>query len=60
MEVKASASPSATDAVHLNWLADRVGDRFLGGLVLHSGESTFDLGNGVWAAPISSLWSACR
>ncbi len=60
VEVKASASPSATDAVHLNWLADRVGDRFLGGLVLHSGESTFDLGNRVWAAPISSLWSACR
>lgn len=60
VEVKASASPSATDAVHLNWLADRVGDRFLGGLVLHSGESTFDLGDGVWAAPISSLWSACR
>lgn len=57
VEVKASAAPSATDAAHLHWLAERVDDRFLGGLVLHTGPSTFELGSGVWAAPISSLWS---
>ena len=41
-------------------LAENIGDRFLGGLVIHTGPSTFDLGNGVWAAPISSLWSESR
>lgn len=60
VEVKASAAPSATDAAHLAWLADRIGDRFLGGLVLHTGPSTFELLDRVWATPIASLWSASR
>jgi hypothetical protein len=29
-------------------------------MVLHTGPSTFELGKGVWAAPISSLWSESR
>jgi len=60
VEVKATAAPSAKDAAHVKWLAEKIGDRFLGGLVLHTGPSTFDLGNGVWAVPISSLWSQSR
>ena len=60
VEVKATAAPSAKDAAHVKWLAEIIGDRFLGGLVLHTGPSTFDLGNGVWAAPISSLWNQSR
>lgn len=60
VEVKATAAPSAKDAAHLTWLAEKIGDRLLGGLVLHTGPSTFELGKGVWAAPISSLWSESR
>ena len=60
VEVKATAAPSAKDAAHVKWLAEKIGDRFLGGLVLHAGPSTFELGNGVWAVPISSLWSQSR
>lgn len=60
VEVKATAAPSAKDAAHLTWLAEKIGDRILGGMVLHTGPSTFELGKGVWAAPISSLWSESR
>jgi hypothetical protein len=60
VEVKATAAPSAKDAAHLAWLAEKIGDRLLGGMVLHTGPSTFELGKGVWAAPISSLWSESR
>ena len=56
-EIKATASPTADDAKHLAWLRDEAGDRFLAGIVLHTGAATIRLGTGIWALPICSLWS---
>lgn len=36
-EIKAGGGPGAEDAKHLCWLRDQLGDRFIGGAVLHSG-----------------------
>lgn len=57
IEVKASASPTGTDARHLVGLRDRLGDTFLAGIVLHTGPRTFALGERITAAPISTLWA---
>lgn len=57
IEVKASAAPREADARHLAWLRDRMGKRFVGGVVLHTGPRVYTLGDRLLAAPISSLWS---
>jgi predicted AAA+ superfamily ATPase len=36
VEVKATAAPSASDARHLAWLRDEIGERFVAGIVLHT------------------------
>ena len=56
-EVKASAAPNRSDAAHLEWLRERLGDRFVAGLVLHTGPSAFSLSDRVAAVPIASLWT---
>jgi predicted AAA+ superfamily ATPase len=57
IEVKASSGPSANDAKHLQWLHDELGDRFIGGVVLHSGPRIYPLAELIVAAPICSLWA---
>jgi predicted AAA+ superfamily ATPase len=57
IEVKASAAPRADAAHHLRWLRDELGDRFLAGIVLHTGPHVYRLGERIHAAPIGSLWS---
>lgn len=57
LEVKAAAAPSSDSARHLHWLADRLGDRFLGGFVLHTGPRAFPLSDRVAAVPICALWA---
>lgn len=56
IEIKATASPSASDARHLAWLRDRIGPRFLAGAVLHTGPRPFALSERIYALPICSLW----
>jgi predicted AAA+ superfamily ATPase len=56
IEIKAGAAPTAADARHLRWLREELGDRFVTGVVLHTGPRVYELGDGVIAAPISSLW----
>lgn len=56
IEVKATAAPSPGDAVHLAYLRDALGDRFLGGAVLHTGPRAFVLGERICALPICALW----
>lgn len=58
IDVKAGVNPTPRDARHLAWLRDRFGDRLDASLVMHRGEATFQLVDGVWAVPISSLWSS--
>jgi len=56
IEVKAGASPTASDARHLAWLRDELGGRFAAGVVLHTGPRVFRLGERIVAAPICALW----
>lgn len=56
MEIKASSSPRATDARHIEWLRDELGDRFVCGVVFHTGPRIFDLGDRIVAAPIAAIW----
>jgi predicted AAA+ superfamily ATPase len=56
IEIKATSVPRSTDARHLFWLAEQLGDRFAGGVVFHTGPELIELGPGVLALPICSLW----
>jgi predicted AAA+ superfamily ATPase len=57
IEVKASAAPGRGDAAHLAWFRDKVGTRFVGGVVLHTGSRTYALSERIVAAPICTLWA---
>lgn len=57
IEIKAAAAPGAAAAKHLSWLRDSLGDRFLAGVVLHTGPRVYSLGEKILAAPISTLWA---
>jgi hypothetical protein len=57
VEVKATATPTASHAKHLAFLRDRTGDRFRCGLLLHTGSQRIALGDRLFAVPISSLWA---
>jgi predicted AAA+ superfamily ATPase len=57
IEIKAKAAPKADDAKHLAWLRDELGDRFVAGVVLHTGPRVFALGEKVTAVPISAIWA---
>jgi predicted AAA+ superfamily ATPase len=56
-EVKAGGGPNRSDAKHLEWLRDELGDRFIGGAVLHSGPRLYPLSERIVAVPICSLWA---
>lgn len=58
IEVKAAAAPGAREARHLTWLRDQLGERFVGGVVLHTGPRVFEIDDRITAAPISSIWTA--
>lgn len=57
IEVKASAAPRADAARHLIWLRDQLGDRFVRGVVLHTGPRAYEIDKGILAAPIATLWA---
>ena len=56
IEIKSSAAPTRGDARHLEWLRERLGDRFLAGAVLHTGPRPFRLSERIFALPIASIW----
>jgi predicted AAA+ superfamily ATPase len=56
VEVKASATVKASDLRGLRKLAALAGDQFKLGVLLYDGAETLPLGDGIWAAPLSSLW----
>ncbi len=60
IEVKASAAPRAEDARHLGWLRDQLGERFVRGVVLHTGPRAYEIDDRILAAPIATLWSPAR
>ena len=57
VEVKASATVTASDARHLAWLRDETGDAFAAGIVLHTGPYVFPVSDRIIAAPVSALWA---
>ncbi len=56
-EVKAGASVGPGDARHLAWFRDLLGERFVAGVVLHTGPRAFHVGEKIQALPISTIWS---
>ncbi|WP_208322061.1 ATP-binding protein [Paramicrobacterium fandaimingii] len=58
IEVKASSSPRSGDFKGLRYLRDRLGERFVAGVVLHTGERSLPFGDRLWALPLSALWSS--
>lgn len=55
-EVKADAAPDRDAARHLAWLRERLGDRFVHGVVFHTGPGAYELDDRIVALPICALW----
>jgi uncharacterized protein len=56
IEVKAATSSGLADAKGLLHLRNTLGDRFLAGVVLHTGPLAARLDDRIWASPIAALW----
>ena len=56
VEVKAAATVREGDLRGLKKLAGLAGSQFKMGVLLYDGAETLPLGDGIWAAPLSSLW----
>ncbi len=56
IEIKAKAAPTPDDAKHLACLRDELGDRFVAGVVFHTGPQVYSLGESIAAVPIAALW----
>lgn len=57
IEAKVSATIRPEDARGLAKLRDRLGDRFVCGVVVSTSRGTHTLGDRLWAVPVSGLWS---
>jgi predicted AAA+ superfamily ATPase len=58
IEVKAAATVKQSDLRGLKKLASLAGEQFKMGVLLYDGTETMPLGNGIWAAPLSTLWGS--
>jgi predicted AAA+ superfamily ATPase len=56
IEVKAAATVKEGDLRGLKKLASLAGSQFKMGVLLYDGTETMPLGDGIWAAPVSTLW----
>lgn len=56
VEVKAAASVNESDFRGLRKLRSAAGKDFVAGVVLHDGTATLSFGDGLFAAPLRSLW----
>ena len=56
IEVKAASTVRNEDFKGLRHLADRLGDDFVAGLVLYTGDQTYSFGDRMRAMPLSALW----
>lgn len=57
LEVKSARDARPDHFAGLKRLAERLGERFLGGIVLNTGERGASFGERLWSLPISSLWT---
>ncbi|MGH8375537.1 MAG: DUF4143 domain-containing protein, partial [Pseudomonas sp.] len=49
IEIKAASAPGVKEARHLAWLREQLGERFVRGIVFHTGPQPFELGERIWA-----------
>ncbi|MDP9792099.1 putative AAA+ superfamily ATPase [Catenuloplanes nepalensis] len=56
IEVKAGANVRTEDLRGLRLLADTVGDQFIAGYVLYTGQQTLPFGDKIRAVPLDALW----
>ena len=56
VEVKAGASVHAEDLAGLRHLADHLGDRFIAGYIVYTGQQTLSFGGKLKAIPMDALW----
>ncbi|MGQ0774518.1 MAG: ATP-binding protein [Pseudonocardiales bacterium] len=57
IEVKAGERVTRADTVSLARLRDKLGTRFRGGFILHTGPHTVPLADGIFAVPLDRLWA---
>ena len=60
IEVKSSASVDGSDFAGLRTLAEMVPDRFVRGIVLHTGAEMVPFGKNLVAMPVGALWGGGR
>lgn len=56
IEVKAASTVRSDDFRGLRRLAERLGEDFIAGVVLYTGDSTLPFGDKMRAMPVSALW----
>jgi hypothetical protein len=56
IDVKSRTSPAKGDLRAMEQLRDELGDRFVRGILLYTGEHTMPFGDRIWAMPIDALW----
>ncbi len=57
IEVKATATPTHKDIKGLTYLRDKLGKRFVAGVVLHTGTTGGPFGERIAAVPMDVLWT---
>jgi len=60
VEVKSAATVNKADARGLRFLRDRLGDRFIAGVVFYTGPLTGRMDDRIWFTPIPALWGGAR
>jgi len=58
IEVKLGSTARSRDFDALRYLQDKLGERFKLGVVVHTGPETLAFGSGLWALPVSALWTS--
>lgn len=57
IEIKSAHTPPRQDANHLFWLQEKLGKKFLAGIVFHTGWIPYKYSDQIWGLPISYLWA---
>lgn len=57
IELKLGSTPDTRDFSGLEHLRNKLKGRFKAGVVLNTGPETLPFGEGLWAAPVSTLWA---
>lgn len=58
VEVKAAATVNLADFKHVAFIRDKVGDDFIAGVVLYTGQRALRFGDRLLALPVSALWAS--